>query len=126
MHNRNGIDTQKGTLWFTFYTKVRPWLSCVSALPALALFIRFREACMSQWWLLLLFLAAVAQPILGVIVFVKSRKDYARFVRFVNGVLIFEALNLAYSQAVLWFIRTEYNPAVALVVGAVFLLLGYF
>lgn len=90
------MNRQLGTKWFTFYTKVRPWFSVVGAL-LLALNARVY---MNDWYLLLDFIGAVVNAVLAVIVWVKSSGDYGEFVTFVEGVLIFECISMAYSASI--------------------------
>ena len=120
------MNKQLGTKWFTFYTKVRPWFGCLSALGVIADFTQYQEVYTSYWWMMVYFLAALVQPVLSIMVFVKSRGNYEDFVRFVKGVLLFETFNMAYGQAVNQYIQNELDIGVALVVGVIMLLLGYF
>lgn len=120
------MNRQLGTKWFTFYTKVRPWLACLTAITVIADFMQYQEIYTSYWWMMVYFLAALVQPVLCIMVFVKSQGDYEDFVRFVKGVLWFETINMAYGQAVKQYIQNELNIGVALIVGAIILVLGYF
>ena len=120
------MNRQLGTKWFTFYTKVRPWLACLTAITVIADFMQYQEIYTSYWWMMVYFLAALVQPVLCIMVFVKSQGDYEDFVRFVKGVLWFETINMAYGQAVKQYIQNELDIGVALVVGAIILVLGYF
>ena len=120
------INKQLGTKWFTFYTKIRPWLACLMIFSTLSDFLQYPNVYLNRWWLLLYLLAAIAQPVLSIIVFAKSQGDYEDFVRFVKGVLIFETINIAYSQAVQQYVNNEFDIGVSLVVGVIILLLGYF
>lgn len=119
------MNRQLGTKWFTFYTKVRPWLACLTAITVIADFMQYQEIYTSYWWMMVYFLAALVQPVLCIMVFVKSQGDYEDFVRFVKGVLWFETINMAYGQAVKQYIQNELNIGVALIVGAIILVLGY-
>ena len=119
------MNRQLGTKWFTFYTKVRPWTACLFAIPVIVDFIQYQEIYISYWWMMVYFLAALVQPVLCIMVFVKSQGDYEDFVRFVKGVLWFETINMAYAQAVKQYIQKELNIGVALVVGAIIFVLGY-
>ena len=96
----SAMNKQPGMKWFTFYTKVRPWCSVVTAL---LLILSTREY-MNNWYLLLAFLGQFAQATLGIIVWVKSSGDYGNFVRFVDGVLFFETIYIAYCVSI-----TEYG-----------------
>lgn len=120
------MNKQLGTKWFTFYTKVRPWFACITALSVVGDFMQYQEVYTSYWWMMVYFIAALVQPVLCIIVFVKSQGDYEDFVRFVKGVLLFETINMAYGQAVQQYIQNEFDIGVALVVGVIILLLGYF
>lgn len=120
------MNRQLGTKWFTFYTKVRPWFACISAFTVIADFMQYQEVYTSYWWMMVYFLAALVQPVLCIIVFVKSQGDYEAFVRFIKGVLLFETINMAYEQAVQQYIQNEFNIDAPLVTGFIILLLGYF
>ena len=120
------MNRQLGTKWFTFYTKVRPWFACITAITVIADFMQYQEVYTGYWWMMVYFLAAPVQPVPCIIVFVKSQGDYEDFVRFVKGVLLFETINMAYGQAVKQYIQNELDIGVALVVGAIILVLGYF
>lgn len=120
------MDRSRGTKWFTFYTKVRPWLACIAALSVIVDFFQYVDVYTSFWWLMLYFLGEMAQVILAIMVFVKSRGDYQDFVRFVNGVLWFETINIAYSQGVRQYIRSGFDIVVALVVAAILFVLDFF
>ncbi len=115
-----------GTKWFTFYAKIRPWIGCLAAFSVVADFVRYQEVYMSYWWLMVFFLATVAQIVLHILVFVKSSGEYEKFVRFVNGVLIFEVINTAYGQAVQQYAQTKFQISNALITGIIVLVLGYF
>ena len=120
------MNRQLGTKWFTFYTKVRPWFACITALSVVGDFMQYQEVYTSHWWMMVYFFAALIQPVLCIMVFVKSQGDYEDFVRFVKGVLGFETINMAYGQAVQQYIKNEFDIGVALVVSAIILVLGYF
>lgn len=120
------MNRQLGTKWFTFYTKVRPWFACIAALSVVGDFMQYQEVYTSYWWMMVYFLAALVQPVLCIIVFVKSQGDYEDFVRFVNGVLLFDTINMAYGQAVQQYIQNEFDIGVALIIGVIILVLGYF
>ncbi|MDD6678556.1 MAG: zinc-ribbon domain-containing protein [Firmicutes bacterium] len=120
------MNKQLGTKWFTFYTKVRPWLACLMIFSTLGDFFQYPDVYLSRWWLLLYLLGAIAQPILCIIVAVKSSRDYPDFVRFVKGVLLFETINMAYQQGVHQYLNSELQFGVAAIVFVVILVIGYF
>ena len=119
------MNRQLGTKWFTFYTKVRPWLSCLLAFSVIRDFTQYPDVYCRNWWLLLYFLVAVAQPILSIIVAVKSKGDYVGFVRFVKGVLLFETISTAYQQGVVQYLNNGLQIGVATVAFAITLVLAY-
>ena len=125
MDNLN-MNRQLGTIWFTFYTKVRPWLSCLSVFTVIADFMLYQEVYIRYWWMMVYFLAALVQPVLCIMVFVKSQGDYEDFFRFVKGVLLFEAIAPAYAQALQLYVKNEFDIGIALVGGVIFLLFEYF
>lgn len=115
-----------GTKWFTFYTKVRPWLACLMTLSLIVDFTQYTDVYVSNWWMLLYFISAIAQPILGIIVFVKSFGNYADFVRFVKVVLFFEIINMAYQQAVQQYLNSNLNIGTACITFVAVYLISYF
>lgn len=120
------MNKQHGTKWFTFYTKVRPWLACLMVFSTIGDFMQYPDVYLTNWWLLLYFLAAITQPILCIAVAVKSSGDYASFVRFVKGVLLFETINMAYQQGIQQYINSNLQFGVAAIVFAIILIIGYF
>lgn len=120
------MDRTRGTKWFTFYAKVRPWLACLTALTVITDFLQYVNVYTSYWWMMVYFLGAIAQVVLAIMVFVKSRGDYRDFVKFVNGVLLFETIYIAYSQGVQQYINNGFDIGVTLVVAAILLVLAYF
>lgn len=124
---KNGqTNKQLGTKWLTYYTKVRPWFACLAGLSGIGDFLQYPDVYCSSWWLLTCFLAAVAQPVLSVIVFVKSKDDYVQFVRFVKKVLLFETFNIAYQQGVLQYIDFGFSFGAAAIAFVVVLVIAYF
>ena len=119
------INKQLGTKWFTFYAKVRPWLACLMSLTIIVDFFQYIDVYFSYWWMLLYFISGVAQPVLAIMVFAKSEGDYGDFVRFVNGVLIFETINMAFQQGVQQYIKS-FEFGSAFVIALIILVLGYF
>ena len=120
------MDRTRGTKWFTFYTKVRPWFTCITAFTVIADFLQYVDVYTSYWWMMVHFLGAIAQAVLAIMVFTKSRGDYRDFVRFVKGVLLFETFYIAYGQGVQQYIQNDFDIGVTLVVVAILLVLAYF
>lgn len=118
------MDQTLGTKWFKFYTKVRPWLACFSALVVLFDFIEYTDTYLNHWWLLLHLAVAVACPVLGFMVAKRAKGDYKAFVGFVKKVLAFETVQLAYQQAITQYVET-FDITIAVLVFGVILLLGY-
>ena len=119
------MNRQLGTKWFTFYAKVRPWLACLMSLTIIVDFFQYMDVYFSYWWMLLYFITGVAQPVLAIMVFAKSEGDYGDFVRFVNGVLIFETINMAYQQGVQQYIKS-FEFGTAFIIALIILVVGYF
>lgn len=94
------MNRMLGTKWFTFYTKVRPAIAVLASFTVISDFFQYTSVYFYYWWLLLSFLMVIAQLAFCILVAVKSSKDYADFVRFVKGVLLFESFNIAYQQGV--------------------------
>ena len=119
------MNRQLGTKWFTFYVKVRPWIAFLTSLTIIVDFFQYVDVYFGYWWMLLYFLAGVAQPVLAIMVFVKSGDDYADFVRFVNGVLIFETINMAYQQGVQQYIKS-FDFVTSFIIALIILVVEYF
>lgn len=120
------MNKQLGTKWFTFYTKVRPWLACLSTLGVVGDFLQYTYVYTAYWWMMIYFIAAIIQAVLAVMVFVKSQGDYVDFVRFVKGVLVFETITIAYAQGVKQYAENNFNLGIAIFVTLIILLIGYF
>ena len=119
------MNKQLGTKWFTFYTKVRPWLACLMCLTVIIDFVQYAEVYFNNFFLLVYLVASIAQPVLAVIVAIKSEDDYVSFVRFVKGVLLFETINIAYQQSVQQYIK-EFEFGYAFLIFVIVLVIGYF
>ena len=120
------INRQLGTKWFTFYTKIRPWFSCVGTLIVVIDFFRFMSAYLTYWWLLLYLYVSIALPIICIISFVKSSGDYYQFVRYVKGALIFEIIAVPYNASVKFYIENNFDFKAALIFFATTLVVLYF
>lgn len=119
------MNRQLGTKWFTFYAKVRPWIACLASLAIIVDFFQYIDLYFSFWWMLLCVLTGITQSVLAVMVCVKSEGDYEDFVRFVNGVLIFETISMAYQLGVQQYIE-YFEIGTAFVTALIILVLGYF
>lgn len=122
----NNMNKQLGTKWFTFYTKVRPWFACLAVFTVISDFVQYQEVYTSYWWMMLYFISSVIQAVLAVLVFAKSYGNYINFVKFVTNVLFFETIYMAYSQGVQQYVQNEFDINVAVIVGIIVLILGYF
>lgn len=94
------MNRELGTKWFTFYTKVRPWICCISALTTILDFFKYPGIYIGNSWLLIYFLTVIAQVVLSIMVAIKSDDRYFDFVCFVKGVLVFDVIGAAYGQGV--------------------------
>lgn len=92
MSINNGMNTQMGTKWFTFYTKIRPCFAFFALVANFFNFIVSMDSYITNFVILLCFIGNIANCILCIIVAIKADKDYNSFVRFVKGLLIFEFL----------------------------------
>lgn len=115
-----------GTKWFTFYTKVRPCISCVTGFSLIIDFIQYSDLYSSNGWLIFLFLIQIVQPVLDIIVMIKSYGNYIDFFRFVKGVLLFETISIPLSNATTQYILSRFNIYVALIVFAVMFVIAFF
>ncbi len=118
------INKQLGTKWFTFYAKVRPWLSCFMALTVLIDFFEYSDIYFEYWWMLIYLMASIAVPIVNVIVFIKSNGDYREFVDFIKITLIIDIVCISYQNGVKQYLESGFG--VAFIVFAIILVLGYF
>ena len=100
------MNRQLGTKWFTFYTRIRPCLACVTSVTIFVDFFTYMDVYFGYWWMLLYLVTSIAQPVLSIMVFVKSSGDYVSFVRFVKAVLILEIINMAYQSGVRQYINS--------------------
>ena len=109
MQYSDRMNPQYGTKWFTFYTKVRPWLACLTSLTVLLDFIQYMDIYLGDFWMFLYFVAAIVHAVLSILVGIKSNGAYDEFFRFVRGVLVFETINMAYGQGVLRYVQDGLN-----------------
>ena len=120
-----GMNTQLGIKWFVFYTKVRPWLAVLVGLATLVDFFRYIDVYITNWWLLLSFCATVAQVVLSIFVWIKSKGDYLDFVHFVKIALIFETITLPYQQIVQQYVKNDFEIVSLIISFAVCIVLAY-
>ena len=120
------MNRSLGTKWFTFYTKVRPWFTCLVSLSVVSDFLQYVDIYTSYWWMMLHLIAAIAQAVLGIMVFVRSRGDYIDFVRFVKGTLVFETVSMAYDQGVQQYIQNGFDFGTAVISAVILLVIAYF
>lgn len=114
------MNRQRGMKWFIFYTKVRPWIGCVMAIRTVASFVEQAAVYLSYWWLLLSIITSLTAVVLGILVYHKSRGDYAQFVRFVKPVLLFETFDMTYQQGVMQYVDNGFQIGPALIMAAIF------
>lgn len=118
-------NRELGIKWFTFYTKVRPWLTCLSSLSIIRDFFEYADVYFDYWWMVLYFLASLAQPVLAIMVFAKSKGNYEDFVGFIGKPLILETTYIAYQAGVQAYAQSfEIGPAIIIVVSI--FVAGYF
>ena len=120
------MNRQLGTKWFTFFTKVRPILTCIMFITTIADFIQYTDLYSEYWWLFLSFLLSITDVILSIMIFAKSLGDYVKFVEFLKGFLIFEVISMAYQQSIQQYANSEFNLGVAFLVFIIVVLLHYF
>ena len=123
--DKTKINRQLGTKWFTFYTKVRPWITCFFSIAIFVDFFQYTDLYFYFWWMLLYFMASIAQVVLSVIVFFKSKGDYGKFVHLAKGVLIFETINMAYQQGVQEYLN-YFEIETAILIALIVFIAGYF
>ena len=98
--NVMNMNPNYGKKWFVFYTKVRPWLTCVSAISIFGDFFQSTNEYFQNGWLMLFLVNCVILVVLEIKVFLKSKGDYTDFLDFVKGVLIFEVISFSYQATV--------------------------
>ncbi len=121
MNNLN-MNTQLGTKWFTFFTKVRPWLGCIAAIPIVVDFMEYPDLYMDSFWLILHLFMAIAHVALNIMVFTKSKGNYISFVRFVKVFLLFEVINITYGRGFQLYLQNgaEFDSGIVIVSLVVF------
>ena len=133
MDEKYVIDRDKGTKWFTYYTKVRPWLVALCFLAAVVPdFIYFNHTYIEHPMLLvfqhpmllLSFILSAVQVVMCIRTFDKARGDYLEFVNYVKGVLVFEAYAATF-QGFYTFYHLKGFVA-ALIAIVLFGLIGYY
>ncbi|MBE6733309.1 MAG: zinc ribbon domain-containing protein [Ruminococcaceae bacterium] len=124
--NTLNMNTHLGIKWYVFYTRIRPWLACVFTFSTIVDFLQHTEVYMSSWWLLLYLSFAIIQPILSILVYIKSNGDYIKFVQFVKLVLFFETVSTTYHQGVKLYIENDFNFGYAFASSLIIFLMLYF
>lgn len=119
------MNKELGTKWFTFFTKVRPWIVCFFTLIALIEFAQYTGVYLSHVGLLISLLFTIIQAGLSIGTAIKAEEDYASFVRFVRGVLIFEVISMAYRFGVEKYYEEGADLIYFLVAIAIFFLVWY-
>lgn len=125
MYYSPNMNPQYGTKWFTFYTKVRPWLGALAVIPTVTDFAQYTSVYMGNAWLFIYFVAAITQAVLNFLVLNKSKGAYNEFVPFVQRVLMFETLNMAYGQGVQRYVQDGLSWDYAAVVFVAVLLVDF-
>lgn len=120
------MNKQLGTKWFTFYTKVRPWIMCLFTLVTVMDFLECPDFYFSDLGMLVYFLGQFANAVLGIAIFLKSSGDYTEFVSLVNKVLIYEVAFVSYSQGIRLYYEDGYVSLSVIAVVVILGLLGYF
>lgn len=120
-----GINRSLSTKWFTFFTKVRPWLICIAGCALINDFVQYVEVYVSYWWMMINLFGAVGQIVLAVMTFMKSRGDYRDFVSFINGALWYEIIYVTYSQGIQKYISNYFDITIAIIYAAIYLVVGY-
>lgn len=114
-----------GTKWFTFYTKVRPCVACLATLGVVVNFLTYTEIYLQFWWIMVQFVLSILLAVLSVLVFIKSRGNYIKFVEFVEQFLLIEILAYTYSSAINQYIKYGRDLVYTFIFAAVNLLLSY-
>lgn len=121
-----GMNTALGTKWFVFYSVVRPWFVCLTAIGFLADYTKYTAIYLREPFMLAAVISAIVGAVLSVITAIKANGYYGDFVRLVNGVLIFEVVNSAYQVAVRQYYQNGEDLELAGIVLLFGLLIGYF
>ncbi len=125
MSINNGMNTQMGTKWFTFYTKIRPWFALITMFANILNFMIYTDIYVEHFGLFVGFLGYIANFILCVIAAIKANKDYNSFVRFVKVLLIFEFLFYPIASGIQTYYVNE-DLAATIVCIAIFIIISYF
>ena len=125
MNTRHVIDEEKGIKWFVFYTKVRPWLLFLSLLGGTFANIVTHETFYFHHPLLFVsFGLSMAQVVVSIMTFEKSRGDYLEFANFAPKVLAFEAVAITARGFIEQYCEKGFISA--LIVAAIIGVLAYF
>ena len=121
-----GMNTLFGTKWFTFYTKIRPWIVLLFTLVPVADFLQYTNIYLSNPILILSLATSIAQMLLCIWVRFKSDEDYRDFVRFVKGVLIFETCNMTFQQGIQQYYVTQTSLPESILITCIVGIIMYF
>ena len=124
MSQRYVIDKERGTKWFTFYTKIRPWIYCFALLESISEMMRYAEIYFQYPLLVISLVVEITSVVLCIMIFAKSKGDYKDFAMFADRVLMFEACAMAF-QGFVGQYYTE-GSAVAFITAVLSGLLGYY
>ena len=120
------MNQEYGTKWFTFYTKVRPWLSLIGFIALLNNILDYPQVYLYNIWFTISMLVSVALIILYFSVRAKSKGNYVEFVRFVKNVLLAEIFAFAYQFSLNFYYSNEMGFNATAITFAICLALGYF
>ena len=116
------MNRQLGTKWFTFYTKVRPCIVYFSTFLVVLNFLIDPTIYTSNLLMMISFLGQIEHCILSFIVLALScGENYENFVRFVKGVLLYEAIFTSFTIGI-----EQKNIAEFIFVGSIAFVFGYF
>ncbi|MGI6510506.1 MAG: hypothetical protein ACOX1L_08055 [Erysipelotrichaceae bacterium] len=103
--NKTNLNKPLGTKWFTFYTKIRPWIIIVFGFKTYFEFLSEVNHDITLWSLLLFLFVTLAHSFLCILVFNISSGNYNRFYHFVRWVLLFEVIAPSYQAGFIQYAR---------------------
>lgn len=122
------MDPDRGKKWFTFYTRIRPWLAV--ALAGVSVFCLFVILVVPDYftypfWAFLGHSLRIVHAAFCVVIFAKSFGDYFDLVRHIKGLLIFEMIYYPLTNVIDQMVSGE-SLIVALFIGVIIAVPFYF
>ena len=109
------INGRMGSIWFSIFAHIRPFIGGLASLLILFDFVIRIELYLHVYWIIPMFFFAVPQLILHVLTFIKSGKNYHDFVRYSRWALIYEIAYTSYLYTVNVFVYSFMDYQLAMI-----------